>query len=194
MPPTRGSGQSIRACYLIHTILMPEVSRRIDATPSSARRESPEAFTGNFPRKWWRTSPAKGEADASFPKARRAWRARFPGAEGQRQRLAGQQPLQERLSENATPVNRKRVLAWISTDKHSANAALAQEGYGTAESGSGRYLKGCTDKSIARSLFADGDRPGLCSARMAGYAKPLLMGVFWRWPRWRRPRGLTPMG
>ena len=54
------------------------------------------------------------------------------------------------------------TLAWISTDKHSANAALAQDGYGTAESGSERYLKGCADRSIARSLFADGDRPELC--------------------------------
>ena len=74
------------------------------------------------------------------------------------------------------------TLAWISTDKHSANAALAQEGYGTAESGSERYLKGCTDKSIARSLFADGDRPWLCSTRMAGYATPRFMRVFWRSP------------
>jgi len=32
-------------------------------------------------------------------------------------------------------------LAWISTDQSSPNAALAQDGYGTAESGSERYLK-----------------------------------------------------
>jgi DNA invertase Pin-like site-specific DNA recombinase len=75
-------------------------------------------------------------------------------------------------------------LAWISTDKHPANAALAQYGYGTAESDGGRYQKGCTDRSIARSLFADGDRPGLCSTCMAGYAKPLFMRVSWRLPRW----------
>ena len=28
--PTRGSVRSVRACYLIHTILMGEVARRID--------------------------------------------------------------------------------------------------------------------------------------------------------------------
>jgi hypothetical protein len=68
------------------------------------------------------------------------------------------------------------ALAWISTDKHSANAALAQDGHGTAEFGDERYLKGCADRSIARSLFADGDRPDFSSACIAGYGNPLFMG------------------
>ena len=69
------------------------------------------------------------------------------------------------------------ALAWISTDEDLANASPASSGHRSPASGCGRYPKGCTDKPIARSLFADDDKPGQFFARPAGDKIPLFTGL-----------------